>query len=289
MKRCALVSLIVCAALILPLPHHFLPVIQAEAGIQALNGSGHRLDSGLHRSEVPKAVLAQVQARLAGEVVVASTSLTAAIATAAGAKDVRVMTPQGLKHPPEYELRPSDLLRFEGAKVVVYGGYERMVSKLLETSRSQGLQAVQVNTEGSPENLIEQVRKTARVLKTEEKALAWEKGFTQALSALRSKIAHLSGKRAVVHRFAEPFARWAGLGVAQIIRPGEITPRAIAEAIAQSPEVVVDVLHFPLAKVIAENAGCRYVQIINFPGVDNTNTLEDLFKYNTAQLLRGFQ
>lgn len=223
------------------------------------------------------------------EVVVASTSLTAAIAKAAGAEEVRVMTPQGLKHPPEYELKPSDLLKFEGATVVVYGGYEKMVSKLLETSRNQGLQAVQVNTEGSPETLIEQVRKTAKVLKTEETALSWEKGFLQRLGALRSKMAHLSGKRAVVHRFAEPFARWAGLAVAQIIRPGEITPKAIADAIAQSPGVVVDVLHFPVAKVIAENAGCRYVQIINFPGAGNTVSLQDMFEYNADQLLRGFQ
>jgi zinc transport system substrate-binding protein len=225
----------------------------------------------------------------AADVVVASTSLTAAIATAAGAEKVRVMTPQGLKHPPEYELKPSDLLKFEGATVVVYAGYERMVTKLLETSRNQGFQAVQVNTDGSPESLIEQVRKTAKVLRTEEKALSWEKGFHQRLGALANSMAHLSGKRAIVHRFAEPFARWAGLGVVQIIRPGEITPRAIADAIAQSPEVVVDVLHFPVAKVIAENAGCRYVQIINFPGAGNTHTLEDLFEYNTALLLKAFQ
>jgi zinc transport system substrate-binding protein len=222
------------------------------------------------------------------EVVVASTSLTAAIAKAAGAKEVRVLTPEGLKHPPEYELKPSDLFRFEGATVVVYAGYERMVSKLLETSRNKGMQAVQVDTEGSPENLIEQVRKTAKVLKTEETARIWEMGFLQRLDAMRGRMAHLSGKRAVVHRFAEPFARWAGLAVVQIIRPGEITPRAIAEAIAQSPEVVVDVLHFPVVKVIAENAGCRYSQIINFPGADNTKTLQDLFEYNAAQLLKAF-
>lgn len=179
-------------------------------------------------------------------------------------------------------------MKFEGATVVVYGGYEKMVSKLLETSRNKGIQAVRVNTDGSPENLIDQVRKTAKVLKAEEAALIWEKGFVRGLYAMRGRMAHLSGKRAVVHRFAEPFARWAGLAVVQTVRPGEITPKAIADAIAQSPEVVVDVLHFPVAKVIAENAGCRYAQIINFPGADNTQTLEDLFEYNAAQLMRAF-
>jgi hypothetical protein len=92
-----------------------------------------------------------------------------------------------------------------------------------------------------------------------------------------------------VHRLAESFARWAGLAVAQIIQPGEITPKVIADAIVQSLELAVDVFHFPVAMVIAENAECRYSQIINFPGADNTRTLDDLFEYNTIQLLKAFQ
>ena len=50
----------------------------------------------------------------AENVVLASTSLTAAIARAAGASEIRVLTPVETKHPPEYELTPSDLLKFEG-------------------------------------------------------------------------------------------------------------------------------------------------------------------------------
>ena len=93
----------------------------------------------------------------------------------------------------------------------------------------------------------------------------------------------------MVHRFAQPFARWAGLHVVQIISPGELTPKVIADAVMQKPELVVDILHFPNAKVIAENAECKYIQVINFPGVENTKTIEDLFKYNCTQLLKVFQ
>lgn len=57
----------------------------------------------------------------------------------------------------------------------------------------------------------------------------------------------------------------------------------------KKPELVVDILHFPNAKVIAENAKCRYLQVINFPGIENTKTLEDLFENNTNQLLKTFQ
>lgn len=87
---------------------------------------------------------------------------------------------------------------------------------------------------------------------------------------------------------AQPFASWVGLSIVQIINPGELSPKAIADAIGQKPELVVDILHLPVARVIAENAQCKYIQIINFPGVGNTQTLEDIFEYNTVQLMKAF-
>ena len=228
-------------------------------------------------------------APMAKEIVVASTSLAGAIAKAAGAKEVRVITPGEMRHPPEYDLRPSDLLKFEGADIVVYGGYERMVQKLLETSKNRNILAIQIDTETSPENLMNQVRKISKMLGTEKERQAWEKSFVERLKLLKKKISPYSGRKAVVHRFAQPFARWAGLHVVQIISPGELTPKVIADAVMQKPELVVDILHFPNAKVIAENAKCKYIQVINFPGVENTKTIEDIFEYNSTQLLKIFQ
>jgi|GEM_PF-250176 ABC-type Mn2+/Zn2+ transport system permease subunit len=222
-------------------------------------------------------------------VAVASTSLTGAIAKAAGAREVRILTPAGIAHPPEYELKPSDLPKLEGAQVVLYAGYERMVSKLVETGRNKQILVVQLNTETSPENLISQVRKVAAALKTEVQAAAWEKEFQGKLAALRASLAPLSAKRAAVHWHAQPFARWAGLSVVQVVRPGELTPKVIADAIAQKPDVVVDILHSPVAKTIADNAQCKYGQVINFPGAGNTVTLDDLFEYNTKELLKAFR
>jgi len=222
-------------------------------------------------------------------VVVASTSLVGAIVKAGGAKEVRILTPGETRHPPEYDLRPSDLLKFEGADIVVYGGYERMVQKLLETSKNKNILALQIETETSPENLVNQVRKISKLLGTEKEAQAWEIGFLEKLMSLKKKISPFSEKKAVVHRFAQPFSKWVGLRLVQIISPGELTPKVIAEAVAKKPELVVDILHFPNAKVISENAKCKYIQVINFPGIKNTDTLEDLFEYNSTQLLRPFQ
>jgi len=225
----------------------------------------------------------------AQEAVVASTSLAGAIAKAAGAKEVRVIVSSEMRHPPEYDLKPSDLLKFEGAKVVIYGGYERMVSKLLETSKNKNIIAIQINTDTSPENLIAQARKISEILKTEKEEKAWEERFLERLKELQKKISPFSGKRAVVHRFAQPFAQWAGLQVVQIISPGELTPKVIGDAIAKNPDLVVDIYHVPVAQVIAENAKCKYIQVINFPGADHTQSLEDLFEYNAMQLLKIFQ
>jgi zinc transport system substrate-binding protein len=226
---------------------------------------------------------------VAQEAVVASTSLAGAIVKAAGAREVRVMVSTQMRHPPEYDLKPSDLLKFEGAKVVIYGGYERMVPKLLETSKNKNILAIQINTDTSRENLISQARKISKVLGTEREEQVWEEKFLEKLRELQKKVSPLWGRRAVVHRFAQPFAQWAGLEVVQIVSPGELTPKVIADAVSRHPELVVDILHFPIAQVIAENARCKYIQVINFPGVENTKSLEDIFEYNSAQLIKAFR
>jgi ABC-type Mn2+/Zn2+ transport system permease subunit len=225
----------------------------------------------------------------AQEAVVASTSLAGAIAKAAGAKEVRIIVSSEMRHPPEYDLKPSDLLKFERAKAVIYGGYEKMVSKLLEASKNKNILAIQIDTETSPENLISQARKISKVLGTEREEHVWEEKFLENLKELQKKISLYSGKRAIVHRFAQPFAQWAGLSIAQIISPGELTPKVIGDAIAKNPELVVDIYHVPVAQVIAENVRCKYVQVINFPGVENTQTLEEIFEYNSKELLKIFK
>jgi zinc transport system substrate-binding protein len=235
------------------------------------------------------AVLAICSTPSPAQTVVASTSLTAAMAKAAGAKEVRVLTPMDVKHPPEYELRPSDLLKFEGAQAVVFGGYERMVSKLLETSGGRNMQAIKVDTTTSPENLIQQTRKIAAALGTEKAQALWEKTFNAKLSVLKEKLAPFAEKRIVVVAHGLPFARWAGLDIVQVVNPGELSVKALAEAVAKHPDIVVDVLHMPAARVIADNAKSRYVQVINFPGIEGTTTIEDVFEFNTKQLIKAFQ
>lgn len=224
---------------------------------------------------------------LAQGIVVASTSLCGAIAKAAGAREVRILTPSEIKHPPEYDLKPSDLIKFEGADIVVYAGYEKMVSKLIETSKNKNIISIKIDTTTSPENLIEQARRISNILKTEKEEQQWEIRFRERLKILKEKVSAFAGKKVVVHKFAQPFSRWVGLQIVQVINPGELTPKLIAEAVSKKPEIVIDIAHFPIAKVISENIGCKYIQVINFPGIEGTETLEDIFEYNVKQLLQS--
>ncbi len=223
------------------------------------------------------------------QTVVASTSLAGAIARAAGAKEVRVLTPSEIKHPPEYELKPSDLIKLEGVNIVIYAGYERMVEKLVDASRNKRLEIIKIDTTTSPQNLIDQTKKIAAVLNTEKEQKNWEKGFLGKLDTLKKRLALLAGKRTVVHFHTQPLAQWAGFSVVQVIPPGELSLKAVADAVAKKPDIVIDILHMPAAKVVADNAHCRYAQVINFPAIQGTTTLEDIFEFNTEQILKAFQ
>jgi zinc transport system substrate-binding protein len=223
------------------------------------------------------------------QTIVASTSLTAAFARAAGVTDIKVLTPPDVKHPPEYELRPSDLAKLDGAAAVVFAGYERMVQRLAETSKGKSIAMIQVDTTTSPENVIAQARKIAAAIHTEKEEQTWEKTFQDKLSTLKTKLAPYAGKKAIVHLHAQPFVKWAGLAVVQVFMPGEQSVKAVTDAIAKQPDIVVDILHMPVARTIADNVHCRYAALINFPGVEKTATVDDIFEFNAEQIVKAFR
>ena len=54
---------------------------------------------------------------------VASTTWTAAFADLAGVDEITVIAPATLRHPPEYELVPSDIVTIQNARFFVSAGY----------------------------------------------------------------------------------------------------------------------------------------------------------------------
>ena len=66
--------------------------------------------------------------------IVASTSWVGAIAGAAGAKDVTVLAPIELRHPPEYDYKPEDIVRVLKADYVLWAGYEPFIKKMIQAA-----------------------------------------------------------------------------------------------------------------------------------------------------------
>jgi hypothetical protein len=228
------------------------------------------------------------------KVVLASTSWVAAIARAGGAENVRVLAPVNLRHPPEYELKPSDLAAASKADIIIYAGWEQFAKKLAETAGSAGVQILTVNTSNTPEELRTEAEKIARILGTEDRFEEWWKSFEPFADDLRKKIiAVYPDKRAVVERMHTPFAQWLGFEIIGEYGPAEPSPAVILQMVRARPALVIDNYHGPSGKPIAESAktpeGTKvpYAELLNFPGKDGTLTIEDVFRYNANVLINA--
>ncbi len=67
--------------------------------------------------------------------IVASTSWVAAMARAAGAKRITVLAPIELRHPPEYDFRPGDIIAATQAQWIIWAGYEGFIKNLIAAAQ----------------------------------------------------------------------------------------------------------------------------------------------------------
>ena len=220
--------------------------------------------------------------------VVASTSWVGAMAEAAGATRVDVLAPLDLRHPPEYDFKPSDVKRAMDADYIVWAGYEGFMRKIQAAADIPSDKMVTVFTDNVPETLKRETRALAAVFGTEDTQRRWEveldKVTEELLSQAKSK--GLVGKKAVVHKFLEVYAHWMGLEVVGVFGGGEeLTAVQMAELIRAKPEIIVDNWHNAQGAGIAAETKAPRAVLINFPGHGGTRTLVDVLRYNAAQLM----
>jgi hypothetical protein len=120
--------------------------------------------------------------------IVASTSWVAAIAYCAGAEKVHVLAPVDLRHPPEYELKPSDLSAASKASLIMYAGWERFAEKLAETAGSAGVKVLQITVSNDPGDIKAEAGKIAELLGTTEKYRVWAAGFDDFTATMRTHV-----------------------------------------------------------------------------------------------------
>lgn len=221
------------------------------------------------------------------ESVVATTAWTAAFLRTAGwDRPIRVLAPYELPHPPEYDLKPSDLAALAEADLVVYAGYEVMVERIRTAVGETRM--LRIGTDHSLATIRASVRALAGLLGTQGAA---ERNLTDLellYGQWRKQLedAGLGGAAVIGHVMQRPLLEALGFRVTPF---GPAPPEAarIRDLAATRIPLIVDNLHGPVGKAVQETIpGARYAALANFPSRDQS--LEDLLTENRRRLAEGW-
>lgn len=262
---------------------------EASHGQQTADGHGHNGEGqhGGHSSDGQQSndhpnkpvSLSEVQG------VVASTSLTALIAKAAGAEQVSYIAPSELRHPPEYDYRPSDISKVKDS-YLVYLGYEPFMAKLMEAGKISTDMAATVEVDNTPQGYIKATKKLAEIWGTQDEQLKFE----TALNQLTEEILRLATEKktadvkVVSQIYMTPLLEWLGYDVVGQFGPDEMTPSQLAELAKLKPDLIVDNLHMPQAAGFSEiSKGTKRIELRSYPEQEMKSVL-DILSYNAKQL-----
>lgn len=222
--------------------------------------------------------------------VVASTSWTAAFALLAGADEVAVLAPYELSHPPEYELRPSDLRRVDEADLVIYAGYETMVERLAQAAGASEVPTLRIATVHSLPTITASVTAIAEAIGTEDRAAVRLAEVRSFLDAWRDDVAEraLTDRPVIAHVHQRALAEELGMNVVGVFGPVPLEARQIDQLSRLEPVLIIDNGHNPVAAPLTETTNAVTVVWYNFPGRDGTRSLLDVFRLNRAELDRAY-
>jgi zinc transport system substrate-binding protein len=220
-------------------------------------------------------------------VVVATNAWTAAYAIAAGATDVRVLTPYDMVHPSEYELRPGDITHLNNADVIIYAGYEIMMRQIRTSLNIPDERMLQIHTSYNMEEIEKSVMLIAAKLGTEEKTKENLNEIRESIQKAREWVIEsgLDKVPTAVHFFQQSFVSEVGLQVETVFGPAPPEPRQILDITRTEASLIIDNAHNPSGGVLRETlSGADYLLFLNFPGMHGTRTLVDVIRYNADHL-----
>ncbi len=217
--------------------------------------------------------------------VVASTAWVGGIAEAAGVTNIRVLAPTELRHPTEYDFRPSDIQLALRADYIIWAGYEPFIRRLVEAANIPEQKVLRVNTNNSPPILRESVRTLAMQLGQEAAMSTWEQKLDALAEQLQSAAKNMcvSEIAVAVQGHQQRFVEWLGYNVVAVYGPGEMTPTQLANVLKENPVMIIDNWHSAQGQPLV-TAEKSYHSLLNFPGTEGTRTLLDVIKYNGKQL-----
>jgi hypothetical protein len=223
--------------------------------------------------------------------VVATTAWTAAFAYVAGAQQVDLLAPIEMRHPPEYELRATDLQRLSQADLVVYAGYERMVDRLRQAIGAGAVPAVQINTTHTQQIIREAVMAIATALGTEEQARVNLREIDAFYDDWRRDLSRrgAGNHRFIIHNFQVPLMEDLGISAAGRFGPAPLEAQQIVTLSRTRGTIIIDNWHNPVSAPLQESLPPAGVAtFLNFPGHGGTITLLDVLAHNRRELQEQF-
>lgn len=213
---------------------------------------------------------------------VASTSWTAAFADLAGVDELIAIAPSNLRHPPEYELVPSDIVALQNADYFVYAGYERMMNTISEGVVSEDRVDIRINTGNDRANVIEQVELIASVTGTTPRY----ESYIALIDEAEERVAELGldQLRVLCHTMQTPLAEDLGLNVVATFGGNEVTASQIEAAASGAYDLIIDNVHNPISGPLAEVSDAKVVIWRNFPETVEHNALENTVRANIEAL-----
>lgn len=237
-------------------------VTALSAGLVLLSGCG----GGGSRKAGAGAEKADKQ----GPVVVATSSWEAALAKAAGARNVTSIVPASIKHAPDYDVKPSDLTAVADADYVLYASFEPFAGRIKDAASSKA-KAVEVNLDNTPEKTKAEVTKLGKEFGTEKAAAQWNAKFTAEWDSLAKKVKDTwpGGKAPVVasQMFTTWAAKLAGAKVVGTYGPEAVTPAQLSALSAKKPKFVLENENMSTGTVLP-GSGAKQLNIVNYPGAD---------------------
>jgi zinc transport system substrate-binding protein len=219
--------------------------------------------------------------------VVATTSWTAALASAAGAVTIVTLAPSDLRHPAEYDLKPSDLAALKGADLVVYTGFEVMAKKLADAAGAQKVRLLKVDADYSLATMRASLAAIAGVLGTQDTAKSAMAALEAFMASWKDELrrAKVLDRPVLVHVFQQPLIAELGLAVAGTFGPAPLEAAQITKLSATKAVLVVDNWHNEAAGPLRETLkAARFASLINFPQPPATRSLLDVLIEDRARL-----
>ena len=225
--------------------------------------------------------------------IAATNSWTKAFAAMAGLNAEQIAS-SNMSHPPEYELKPSDVKKIKNADILVFAGYEVMMKTVFKSFKKPDEELVKIKTGYTPAIIEQSVMKIASKTGTEDPAAKniaeYKKDFKTAVENLKKK--GLYGKAVIVQFHHKALAKALGFEILASAGPGPLEAGDIVKLSKLKPDLIIDNAHNPVLKPVEEITGVERAELINFPGFhkeDGTvcpDTLTGVLNYNMDLLLK---